>query len=131
MFWERFYELCEEMGVKPTPIAKEIGISSAVLTKWKNGISFPNGEILMKMADFFNCSIDYLVGRSPLKTYECKFSNKDILLLEKIQLLNDDDCSEILYLIDFKLKKQSKGKENFSNSPLTITKTIDTNENSA
>ena len=63
MFWERFYELCLKHGTKPNPLGKELGISSGVITKWKNG-SIPNGETLAKIADYLNCSVDYLLGRT-------------------------------------------------------------------
>ncbi len=63
MFWERFYALCCLKDTKPNRLAKEINISSGVLTKWKNG-SIPNGEMLIKLADYLDCSIDYLVGRT-------------------------------------------------------------------
>lgn len=63
MFWERFYNICLTHGTKPNPVAKEIGISSGSLTKWKNTGALPNGETLVKLADYFDCSIDYLLGR--------------------------------------------------------------------
>lgn len=63
MFWERFYELCIKNNTKPNPIAKEIGISSGIITKWKAG-SIPNGEMLIKIADYLDCSVDYLLGRT-------------------------------------------------------------------
>ena len=63
MFWERFYDLCIKKGTKPNPLAKDIGISSGVITKWKSG-SIPNGEMLIKISDYFDCSIDYLLGRT-------------------------------------------------------------------
>lgn len=63
MFWNRFYELCLKKNTKPNPLAKEIGISSGVITKWKSG-SIPNGEMLIKIADYLGCSVDYLLGRT-------------------------------------------------------------------
>ena len=63
MFWERFYELCEKRSIKPNPLAKEIGISSGIITKWKSG-GIPNGEMLIKLADYLDCSVDYLLGRT-------------------------------------------------------------------
>lgn len=63
MFWERFYELCLKNDTKPNPLAKEIGISSGVITKWKSG-GIPNGEMLIKIADYLDCSVDYLLGRT-------------------------------------------------------------------
>lgn len=63
MFWERLYDLCEKNKCKPNTIAKAIGLSTATATKWKNG-AIPNGEVLVKIADYLNCSTDYLLGRT-------------------------------------------------------------------
>ena len=63
MFWERFYNLCLEKDTKPNPVAKKIGISSGIVTKWKNEDTLPNGETLLKIADYFDVSVDYLLGR--------------------------------------------------------------------
>lgn len=63
MFWERFEQLCKKNGSKPNPVVKELGLSNSITTKWKNG-AIPNGEILLKIADYFNVSIDYLMGRT-------------------------------------------------------------------
>lgn len=62
MFWDRFYQLCIKHDTKPNPVAKSLGISSGVLTKWKSG-GTPNGETLAKIADYFGVTVDYLLGR--------------------------------------------------------------------
>lgn len=67
MFWERFYNLCLQKNTKPNPVAKEIGISSGIVTKWKNEDTLPNGETLLKIADYFDVSVDYLLGRENKK----------------------------------------------------------------
>lgn len=64
MFWKRFYNLCLRSGKRPNPIGKEIGLSSGIISKWKNG-GIPNGETLMKLAKYFDVSVDYLLGLSP------------------------------------------------------------------
>lgn len=63
MFWNVFYKLCEENNTKPNAVAKTIGVSSATCTKWKNG-TIPNGETLLKLADYLDVSVDYLLGRT-------------------------------------------------------------------
>ena len=64
MFWERFYDLCEKQAhTKPNNLKEELDISSGVITKWKKG-SVPNGETLIKIANYFNVSVDYLLGRT-------------------------------------------------------------------
>ena len=49
MFWERFYNLCLRNGKRPNPVGKEIGLSSGIISKWKNG-GIPNGETLELVA---------------------------------------------------------------------------------
>ena len=63
MFWDRLYHLCTKNNFKPNTVAKAIGLSTATATKWKNG-SGPNGEALSKIADYLDCSVDYLLGRT-------------------------------------------------------------------
>ena len=63
MFFERLYLLCENKGIKPNTVAKAIGVSTAIATKWKNG-TIPNGETLTKIADYLDCSVDYLLRRT-------------------------------------------------------------------
>ncbi|MCQ2463963.1 MAG: helix-turn-helix domain-containing protein [Oscillospiraceae bacterium] len=67
MFWKRFTELCNLKNTKPNPVAKELGISSGIITKWKNG-SLPNSDTLLKIADYFEISVDYLLGRDEYTT---------------------------------------------------------------
>jgi len=62
MFWEIFNSLCEKNKIKPNPLGKKIGISSGIISKWKKGAT-PSTENLIKISDYFNCSIDYLLGR--------------------------------------------------------------------
>lgn len=63
MFWNIFYQTCEKKGTKPNPVAKELKIASSTVTSWKNG-SIPNGETLLKLADYLDVSVDYLLGRT-------------------------------------------------------------------
>ena len=62
MFWDNFIKLCELNNYKPNQIGKELNISSASITKWKNG-SLPSAETLVRLADRFEVSTDYLLGR--------------------------------------------------------------------
>lgn len=63
MFWERFFNLCMKHNTKPLPTVKALSIAAGNITKWKNG-TIPNGETLIKIADYFDCSVDYLLGRT-------------------------------------------------------------------
>lgn len=63
MFYQRFIQLCEIKGTKPSSVAKQLGLASGSPTAWKNG-TVPDREALVKIGDYFDCSIDYLLGRT-------------------------------------------------------------------
>ena len=73
-FWERFYSLCLANETKPNTVAKELGFSTATCTQWKAG-SIPSGERLVLLADRFQCSVDYLLGRTAAP--ECYFQQNN------------------------------------------------------
>jgi len=117
MFWDRFYELCISTGTKPNPVAKDLGLSSGVLTKWKSGTSFPNGSILIDIAKYFNCSIDYLVGLSnQKKSYEREISSIDLDMLEKLHSLPEDSQDEIIHMINYKYEQYQKKRKGLSST---------------
>ena len=62
-FWETYEKLCSNIGKKPTQVGRELSISPASVTQWKNG-SIPGGEKLVQIADYFNVTTDYLLGRT-------------------------------------------------------------------
>ena len=62
MFYTTLLTLCDNNNVKLTPLIKLLGISPGAIGNWKDG-STPNGETLVKIADYFNVSVDYLLGR--------------------------------------------------------------------
>ena len=63
MFYERLKLLCEEKGIKLTNLIQELGMSSGNMNKWKI-VVIPKGNTLSKLADYFNVSVDYLIGKT-------------------------------------------------------------------
>lgn len=61
MFYERFCALCDAHHVKPTTVAKAIGLSKANATYWKKG-SIPSQRNLQKLANYFGVPVEYLLG---------------------------------------------------------------------
>lgn len=60
----RIKELREEKNISQLFLAKKIGTSQRNIGRWENLENEPSYSQLIKLADFFECSIDYLVGRS-------------------------------------------------------------------
>lgn len=63
MFYDRLKKICDEKGIKITPLLKELKISQGNTEKWKNG-AIPTGAILIILVEKLNCSTDYLLERT-------------------------------------------------------------------
>ncbi len=59
----RIRELREEAGLSMQQLAKKIGVSDAAVCKWENGSSEPKASYILKLAEYFDCSTDYIVGK--------------------------------------------------------------------
>ena len=63
-FGERFKQLREERGLTQPEIAKELGVIKQTISNYENNDREPEFSDLVKIADFFQISIDYLLGRT-------------------------------------------------------------------
>lgn len=57
------FKLIEAKGINAKKLSDDTGISTGNISEWKKGRSFPSGQKLITLANYFNCSIDYIVGR--------------------------------------------------------------------
>lgn len=60
----RLKELREEKRLLSKEFAKIMNVEPATISNWENGNRFPKDDVLIKIADYFDCSIDYLLGRT-------------------------------------------------------------------
>ena len=60
----RLIELKEKNKVIQKDIAKSVGLSLRSYQRYEYGERNPTSDILIKLADYFDVSIDYLVGRT-------------------------------------------------------------------
>ena len=58
----RLKELRQEKGIGQIELAKKLEVSKGIISLWENGQREPNMYSLIKLAKFFNVTIDYLVG---------------------------------------------------------------------
>ena len=56
--------LRQERGLSQRKVAKELGISQALLSHYENGIREPGLAFVVKACDYFHVSADYLLGRT-------------------------------------------------------------------
>lgn len=63
-FMDRFLSLKAENGLSEFVLAQKCGFQSSAISKWRHQHFLPNTNIMLKMVDFFGCTIEYLIGRS-------------------------------------------------------------------
>lgn len=73
MDYVTFDRLCKANGTTATALAVKLGLSKGNTTSWKKGGN-PSAEILIRIADELNCTVDVLLGR---KNFQFLYDNED------------------------------------------------------
>lgn len=79
MFYDTYCELCAQNGLTPSGAAAKIGFNRASVTVWKNTGRAPKQDLLVKIADYFGVTTDFLLGAEAEKTPTPQGERQDIL----------------------------------------------------
>lgn len=86
-FSEIATELRQERNLSQKELAKELGLSPAAIGFFETGKNQPKAESLKAYANFFNVSVDYLLGRDCLENFSVPVSAVNLTEDEK-EVLN-------------------------------------------
>ncbi|MEK5039015.1 helix-turn-helix domain-containing protein [Sporosarcina sp. FSL K6-3457] len=101
--FERVKELCSEYGITIVQLEEKVGFGRNSMYSWKK--NKPSSEKLEKVADYFNVSTDYLLGRTDKKRHN--------------NLTEKDEKDIAKRLEDFKRDLTSSDGLNFSGEPMS------------
>lgn len=62
-FSKRLQDLRKTQNLSQPELATIIDVSDRSISAWERGLTLPNAEIAIKLADYFNVSTDYLFAR--------------------------------------------------------------------
>lgn len=88
----------DKRNINQLKLALEIGVTQESISKYENDTAFPSKDILIKLANYLNCSIDYLLGRT------------DSPSLNKEKISTEDEKIENLIFRYNKLSDENKNK---------------------
>jgi transcriptional regulator with XRE-family HTH domain len=134
MFGKRIRKLRLEQNLKQKDLAAKLGISTSSVGMYERELRQPDAEILKKIADFFNVSIDYILGNSDKRdhselTYKDNRNIAKTLDMLKDQIDNnesgelnyngievtDDDAELLMDALDMALRRiKKKNKEKYT-----------------
>lgn len=55
-------ELVNKRGITLYALAKELGFAKSLFSDWKSGKSMPKTDKLIKIADYFGVTVEYLIS---------------------------------------------------------------------
>ena len=90
--------LRQEHGISQQRLADAIQVSQPSINKYENHNIEPDIAILSRMANYFNTSIDYIVGRTDIRrpiehTEPCNLNEEEMELILRYRTLNDRERS--------------------------------------
>lgn len=77
MIGKRIKQLREEQNLNQIELSKKLNISNTTLSQYETGQRVPSDDIKIKMADFFDCSLDYLIGYSNIRKRTDQHTSKE------------------------------------------------------
>ncbi len=108
MFGNRLKELREKKNMYQKELAAELGVTMQTISGWEINRTTPDYEMLIKIANFFQVSIDYLLGNEKkLKVIEDNLKEKEVLkkllvkngYMNKEEELTDKELNKIINFI--------------------------------
>ena len=102
------------LGINQTELAKKLNLSSsASISQYESGERTPSDDIKLKMSEIFNCSLDYLMGKSDIRKPEkLNIDDADVAFASGVKALNDTNKMIIKNTLEALLAKQEQDKEN-------------------
>lgn len=113
MIVNRFRELRNSRKLSQKDLAQALKISQQTVASWECGRTEPSNEYLKSIADYFNVSADYLLGR---ESSDCSLSSPQKTVLNLFDGLNCEGQSVIMTILgSLKISHPKKAKENVYN----------------
>lgn len=91
-FSKQLQKFRKQSGITQEQLAAKLGVTAQAVSKWENG-SYPDGDLLSKIADIFDVSIDNLYGRGEER---CSFEQQVLNHMRAIADSNQDFSAEWL-----------------------------------
>ena len=112
----RLKTLRESAKLSQKKLADEIGIRQPLIAKYETEIILPSLAVLVKYGDYFDVSIDYILGRADnpqgkLYSYNPKTFENDERMQEFVEMCFDPNSSANAKLKEAILKLLEEGKQ--------------------
>ena len=112
--YDRIERLLFENGMKQADLAKATGISTGLISQWKNRSQQPSAKKLQIIADYFGVSTDYLLGNEPKEKTPAEadvtFDDFTYAMYGESRGLTEENKNMLLDMARMLKKRQQEGK---------------------
>lgn len=74
-----------EKGLRGEDLGKQFNVTKTAISNWESGNRKPDSDIIIKLAEFFDVTTDYLLGNSNIKNMTLKPKGVKIPVLGRVQ----------------------------------------------
>lgn len=103
----RIKQLREEFKITQQDLSDKLNCSKSVIGLYENETRKPSLEVLIKLSEIFNCSIDYLFCKTDIRK-EINIDDADIAFANGVKGLNETNKMIIKSTLDALLAKQEQ-----------------------
>lgn len=97
--YQRTKLLCKKKNITLQQLTDNVGISASLIRKWGRGAS-PSIDKVRRIADFFDVSIDYLIGASDIPECADKvIGDTSIMSIQRARANMSSDDKELMMLL--------------------------------
>jgi len=87
-------DLRKQAHLSQTELGKKVSVSQQTVTAWENNKAEPSSSAVAQLADIFNVTTDYLLGRpnkQETKKDDVELSDDDVIMTWRGKPLSDED----------------------------------------
>ena len=105
---ERLIGLRQKNGLTQREVAQFLGVDRTTYVKYERGDSETNFDTILKLADFFDTTTDYILGKTNNpKSLDEQLEGIEFALFGEVRDMTDEEKQDVLEYIKFK-KSQKK-----------------------
>ena len=117
VLYQRIKTLCEKRGISISKLESELGFGNSSIKKWER-VSSPSIDKIIKVASYFDVSVDYLLGRTDIEgSISEVIGDEDIISFQRArQKMAQKDKDRMMQMLklgfEYAFSDQEEGDDN-------------------
>lgn len=101
-------KLREQQNITQKDLAAHLSVSTRLISYYESGQRIPPADILIKIADFFDVSVDYLLGRTNIKNFIQNNTGNESICIKDLSPESKEDLKKWITLLKLRDTQNNK-----------------------